>query len=287
MISDPRLTLARPDLAADHLRDQIDAPRYAKGQIMQICTPTAPLFAAPRADGPLQSEFLLGEEVLVVEQTEEGWSWGQNLSDGYVGYLTSDALTSDVQAVTHQISALRSFVYAAATIKLQPLQVLSFGAKLAITDTQDQFSRLATGGYIFSSDLTPLTDGSQNKDLQDPAAFAAYFLHSPYLWGGRSSLGVDCSGLIQLALQACGIKAPRDSDQQERALGHEIADTNSLHRNDLVFWKGHVGLMLDQEHLLHASGHHMHVVIEPLAEARSRILQKTGHDLTSCKRLVF
>ena len=279
---DPRITAARPDLAASHLRGQIEATRYTDGEAMRVIKSCTQLFAEPRSDGSIQTELLFGETVTVLEQSSEGWSWGQSKRDGYVGYLLSDHLLPSDQVVTHRLGVLRSFVYPTASIKHMPLDALSFGSEVTITGQQDRFSRLEQGGFIITDHLTEA--GFKGND---PARFAGLFLHSPYLWGGRSGLGLDCSALIQLSLQACGFVCPRDSDMQERELGKKLASNSDLCRNDLIFWKGHVGLMLDETTLLHASGHHMLVVKEPLAEARARILEKTGHDLTSCKRIAL
>jgi cell wall-associated NlpC family hydrolase len=278
---DPRTTLARPDLAADSLRGQVTASHYTSGQRLTVIRSTASLFSEPRADGAMQTELLFGETITVLEQSPEGWSWGQSDPDHYVGYLPSDALSVQAHQPTHRVTSLRSFVYASASIKLVPLTALSFGSRVCVIGTHNQFSLLADGGFIISAHLSPL-----DETCVDPARFAALFLHTPYLWGGRSSLGLDCSGLVQLAFQACGIACPRDSDMQERDLGHLVPDLQTLRRNDLVFWKGHVGLMWDETTLLHASGHHMSVLKEPLVEARDRILAKTGHDITLCKRAV-
>jgi cell wall-associated NlpC family hydrolase len=279
---DARTTLARPDLAASALRDRFKADHYKDGQTLQVVQSTLPLFSAPRADGAMQSEALFGETITVVEQSPEGWSWGQSDQDDYVGYLPSDGLSSALSEPTHRVTSLRSFVYAETSIKRVPLTSLSFGSLVSVTGSDGIFSRLKQGGFLITQHLTPL-------DLisHDPCAFALLFLNTPYLWGGRSGFGLDCSGLVQLALQACGFPCPRDSDMQERELGEKLADDTDLRRNDLIFWKGHVGLMLDETTLLHASGHHMLVVKEPLAEARARILAKTGHDITSCKRIAL
>lgn len=276
---DPRVTLARPDLAVEVLRGQIHASHYAPGRTFRVIAAASPLFSEPRADGAMQSEVLLGETMTIVEQSAEGWSWGQSDLDGYVGYLASDHLSPDLLVPTHRVTSLRSFVYSGPSIKGVPMTALSFGARVHVTATQEQFSRLAEGGFVISAHLTPDTDRTD-----DPAGWAEMFLHTPYLWGGRSSLGLDCSALVQLVWQTCGRTCPRDSDMQERDLGERLDDQAPLQRNDLVFWKGHVGIMLDGESLLHASGAHMSVVREPLAEARARILAKTGQDITCCKR---
>lgn len=276
---DSRTSLARPDLAAASLRDQVKADRYSEGQIFHVSQPRLPVFSAPRADGAMQSEMLFGETVTVLEQSSEGWSWGQSNLDNYVGYLPSDGLTAHAGEPTHRVTSLRSFVYASPSIKQVPLSTLSFGSLIRATKEDESFSRLDQGDFIISRHLSPLDTCSN-----DPAGFALLFLHTPYLWGGRSGFGLDCSGLVQLVFQACGHPCPRDSDMQERELGRKMSSDSAFRRNDLVFWKGHVGLMLDETTLLHASGHHMCVVQEPLSEARARIHAKTGQDITSCTR---
>ena len=277
---DPRITAARPDLAAIQWQGIIPAGRYAEGILMQVVTSTAPLFAAPRSDGPMQSELLFGETIICYENNGDGWCWGQMAGDDYVGYVPSDMLARVLSQPTHRIGALRSFVYPGPGSKSAPLMALSFGAQLYITQDKDGFSSLAQGGFVVSRHLLPI-----DHRADDPAGLALMMAGAPYLWGGRSSLGMDCSGLVQLALQACAVACPRDSDMQERALGHAIDRDAELQRNDLVFWKGHVGIMLDADILLHANGHHMACIHEPLAEARARILDKTGHDISTVRRL--
>jgi cell wall-associated NlpC family hydrolase len=277
---DPRITAARPDLAAERWRGIIPADRYAGGILMQVVTGTAPLFGAARSDGPMQSELLFGETLTCYERGDDGWCWGQMTGDDYVGYVPSDMLAPVASKPTRRIGSLRSFVYPGPSIKSAPFMALSFGAQLVITAEKDGFSSLAQGGFVVSRHLVGI-----DHCADDPAAQALMMLGAPYLWGGRSSLGMDCSGLVQLALQACAIACPRDSDQQERALGSTVGQDSDLQRNDLVFWKGHVGIMLDADILLHANGHHMACIAEPLAEARARILAKTGHDISAIKRL--
>jgi cell wall-associated NlpC family hydrolase len=283
-VHDPRLTAARPDLAAEQWRGLIPAERYATGETMQVMTTTAPLFGAPRSDGPMQSEMLFGECFIAYERNDDGWCWGQTGRDGYVGYVPSDMLalsqTAPTPEPTHRVHALRSFVYPGATIKTAPLMHLSFASLLTVTGEKDGFYSLDQGGWIIARHLVPV-----DHLADDPATVAATMLGAPYLWGGRSSLGMDCSGLVQLALEACGIPCLRDSDMQQQQLGEALDPEAPLQRNDLVFLKGHVGLMLDDTTLLHANGHHMACVAEPLREARARIKAKTGHDIAAIKRI--
>ncbi|MGE7416826.1 C40 family peptidase [Methylobacterium tarhaniae] len=265
---DPRLTPARPDLADERLRGQVEAARYVPGQPHRIAAPVAPLRRAPDPVAGLDSEALFGEAATVYD-LRDGWAFAQLTADGYVGYLPAEALGPADPAPTHRVSSLRTFLYPAADLKRPALAALSLGARVTVAAQEGAYARLSDGRFAWAGHLAPL-----EAIEPDFAATALRFLGTPYLWGGRSSLGLDCSGLVQTALAAAGIPAPRDSDQQEAALGEAVPlcpDLAGLRRGDLVFWRGHVGMMLDESHLIHANGHHMAVAIEPLAEAERRI----------------
>ncbi len=279
--ADRRITPFRADLAADFLRDQVAAERYAPGQAMRVVSATAPLRRSPQAGAPLDTEALAGDSVTVYERAN-GWAWGQLGSDGYVGYLPEDALSAAAPAPTHHVSVLRTYVYPGPSIKLPPVDLLSLGAGVAVVREDGAFAVLADGRHIWSGHLRPA--GTSAPDF---VAVAEGFTGAPYLWGGKTSIGLDCSGLTQVSLAAAGIKAPRDSDMIERDIGTPITaadDLSGLRRGDLVFWKGHVGIMTDPKILLHANGYHMLVVAEPLAEARDRILAKSYGAITSIRR---
>jgi len=280
---DQRLTPARPDLAALHLRGRVEAARFVEGRRMRVLSPCAPMRRQPRPDAPLDTEALHGEVVTVYEQSEEGWAWGQIETDGYVGYLPSEALAAEAASPTHRVAALRTFIYPGPSIKLPPVGALSLGSRLAVAREEGTFAVTGDGGFVFAAHLAPV-------DAAEPdfVAVAERFLGVPYLWGGRTSLGLDCSGLVQVALGAAGQAAPRDSDQQEAALGAPLQigdDLSGLARGDLIFWRGHVGVMLDAERLLHANGHHMAVAVEPLRDARDRIRANSYGPITSARRL--
>jgi cell wall-associated NlpC family hydrolase len=181
------------------------------------------------------------------------------------------------------VRAIRTFVYPGPNLKLPYRDYLTLNAKVAVMETEGDYARLATGGWVYAPHLAGL-DAFET----DCVSVAERFLHTPYLWGGKTSLGIDCSGLAQTALAAAGIAAPRDSDMQERALGTPIGvkpDLGGLRRGDLVFWKGHVGLMMDESNFIHATGHSMTVMIEPLAIAEERIRRTSYGPISAIKRL--
>jgi cell wall-associated NlpC family hydrolase len=250
-----------------------------EGALRRVIAPSAPLRRRPESVAPLDTEALHGEAV-TLHETVGDWSLVQLQTDGYVGWLPADALGPSLPEPTHKLSALRSFVYPAADMKTPPTAALSFGASVSVVGTAEtrglEYGHLAGDGYVVLKHLAPV-----GEPAPDFIATARMFLGVPYLWGGRTSLGLDCSALVQLSLAAAGIAAPRDTDLQEAALG-EAVETPS--RGDLVFWKGHVGLVAEPARLLHASGFHMMVVEEPLAEAITRIAEG-GSKVTSIRRL--
>ncbi|MFL4968645.1 MAG: C40 family peptidase [Xanthobacteraceae bacterium] len=278
---DPRLTPARADLAAKHLQGTVSAARYVEGTLREVVEPQAPLRRAPSPDASLLTEALMGEHVTVYETTDEGWAWGQLAGDKYVGWIPANALAAPGPGSTHKVSAPRTFLFPGPDIKLPPLAGLPFGARLALVRQHEPFA-VTAGGYVPAQHVKPI-DVAEH----DFVAVAERFVGVPYLWGGKTSLGIDCSGLVQVALMAGGIVCPRDSDMQERALGTPIGvdrDLSDLRRGDLLFWKGHVAIVRDPHTLLHANAHHMAVAVEPLSAALDRI-RRTGSELTTVKRL--
>jgi cell wall-associated NlpC family hydrolase len=278
---DPRTTPARPDLAAKALEGKVAAGRYVEGRPCEVIEPQAPLRGEPRPDAPLVTEALKGERVTIYDSNEEGWAWGQLAADGYVGWLPSGALVPAGATPTHKVAALRTLAFSGPSIKLPPLEALPFGARLVVALTQDRMAVTQSGAYVPSAHLAPV---DQNET--DFVAVAERFLGAPYLWGGKTSLGLDCSGLVQVALTACGIACPRDSDMQEQALGAAASsEFSAMKRGDLVFWNGHVAIVRDLSSLLHANAFHMAVAIEPLADAIARI-RSDGSEVTGVRRIV-
>jgi hypothetical protein len=278
---DPRITPARPDLAARHLEGRVTAARFVDGRTCEVVDPQAPLRHEPRPDGLLDTEALKGERMTVYETTDEGWCWGQLHSDGFVGWLPANALREPGLPPTHTVAAMRTLVFPGPSIKLPPVEFLSLGCRLRILRREGDLA-VSPGGYLPARHLRPL-----DVVEADFVAVAERFLAVPYLWGGKTSLGIDCSGLVQVALTAAGLSCPRDSDMQETALGTAIdpgPGFAGVRRGDLMFWDGHVAIVCDGQTLVHANAFHMAVAIEPIAAALARIAAVVG-PLRCVKRL--
>jgi len=243
-----------------------------------VIEPHVPLRRAPSPDALLDTEALMGERITVYETSDEGWAWGQIDGDGYVGFIPTSGLGALGPTPTHRVSALRTLVFAGPTFKLPPIGALPLGARVAIVRTDGRFAVTASGGYLPAQHLAPVE--SREPDF---VAVAERFLGTPYLWGGKTSLGLDCSGLVQVALTACGIACPRDTDMQVAAVGKEIAN-GTRRRGDLIFWKGHVAIARDKKTVIHANAFHMAVAIEPIEQAIARIRASAG-EVTRVRRI--
>jgi cell wall-associated NlpC family hydrolase len=270
---DPRLTPARPDLAAAHLKGKVEAARFVEGQSFSVARGRATLCGEPHPDASCTTELLFGERFTVYD-SREGWAWGQAENDSYVGYLSADAL-GEATSPTHRVTALMTPLLPAPDLKRIALDMLPLNAVAKIISTRNGHAQLASGGFVYEKHLAPL-----DAHAPDWVATAERFLGVPYIWGGKTQAGLDCSGLIQTALAAGGIAVPRDTDLIEKFL---TTESKSPARGDLVFWKGHMGVMLDAARLLHANAFHMEVAIEPLAEAMARI-EKSAGTVTSVKK---
>jgi len=279
---DPRVTPARDDLAAKELQGKVKAARFVEGRRYEVVESQAPLRTEPRPDALLATEALKGERVTIYETNAEGWAWGQLSADGHVGWLPANALAPPGAPPTHRVTALRTLAFPGPSIKLPPIEALPLGAVLAVTRVEDRLAVTSAGAFVPAVHLAPI--GSYETDF---VAVAERFLGVPYLWGGKTALGIDCSGLVQIAFAACGIACPRDSDMQEAALGARLTaagDLSDLKRGDLIFWKGHVAILRNELSLVHANAFHMAVAIEPVAEAVARI-RNSGSDVTSVRRI--
>lgn len=269
---DRRLNAYRPDLADERLNGQVEAIRFTAGTLMQVSDSLVDLRAEPRPDSGPQTQIIFGDIVRVFEE-QDGWCWVQAERDGYTGYVSAASLAKPVGESTHMVIVPRTFVYPGNDLRFPHSQALSLGSRVRIVGSSEkrgtEYALLESGEALIAKHLTPL---GQHAD--DFVAVAETLLHTPYLWGGTSGFGIDCSGLVQLSMWVAGRSVLRDSDMQENSLGDIIepnADYSNLKRGDLVFWKGHVAICQSPEMLLHASGHTMTVTLEPLKDAIQRI----------------
>jgi cell wall-associated NlpC family hydrolase len=278
---DLRLTPARSDLAAKYLEGKVQADRFVTGEEFEIAEAIASVREQPTSNAMLMTQALRGERVTVYDRNGEGWAWGQLSGDGYVGWLPEAALMKPAAGATHIVVALRTFAFPGPSIKLPPADTLVMGSKIAVAREDGSFAVTRDGQYLPGTHLVPL--GHREPDF---VAVAERFVGTPYLWGGKSSLGVDCSGLVQVSLTSAGIGCPRDSDMQQAGLGRALEphEQSSLLRGDLIFWKGHVAIVRDGSTMVHANAHHMATVIEPIEPAIARIKQ-AGSEITAIKRL--
>jgi cell wall-associated NlpC family hydrolase len=273
-LPDPRLTLARDGIAARSLEGIVPADRYLDTTMRQTVVPSASLRRAPSPAAEQLDQLLFGELFEVLDEAD-GWAFGQATRDGYVGYVEAAALGGPSNTPTHTVRALRTYAFSAPSIKAAPTGLYSMNALVAAEGREGRFVK-TTGGWFVEEHLVPI--GQAEADF---VAVAERFVGTPYHWGGRESLGLDCSGLVQQALYATGRACPRDSDQQA-AMGEPV---EVLGRGDLVFWRGHVAIMTSADAIIHASGFHMAVVVEPLAEAVARTSRNGGGEPTGFRRI--
>jgi len=280
-MDDLRLTPARPDLAAKYLEGKVKAARFVVGEEFEISDAIAPLRQMPSSDAALLTQALKGERVTIYDRNSEGFAWGQLNSDGYVGWLPDRALAKPAAAPTHKVTSLRTFAFPGPSIKLPPADTFVTGTAVTVIREDGPFAVTREGWYLPRQHV-----GAIDRYEDDFVAIAERFVGTPYLWGGKSSLGIDCSGLVQVSLNAAGTGCPRDSDMQQDGLGRilGLAESGKLQRGDLIFWKGHVAVVRDADSIVHANAHHMATVIEDTRRAIARI-KATGSEITAIKRL--
>lgn len=276
---DPRRHVYREDLADAALKDKVKAQRYVQGELRQIVASAAPVRFTPRFDASLLTEGICGEKAMLFD-IEEGWGWIQLESDGYVGYVPMDCLSATIDEPNYHVVSRATFVYPAPDLKRPPIMRLSFNSLVCVVGRDGRFLELSRGGFIFGGHVLPV-----EEKAKDFVRLAERLIGTPYLWGGRTSNGLDCSALVQLSLAGIGISVPRDTDMQEEEVGQNVPmNLDKLQRGDLLFWRGHVGILQSPEWMIHASGHQMEVVVEPVRRAIERISPTHG-DPTSLRRI--
>jgi cell wall-associated NlpC family hydrolase len=279
---DPRVNAFRPDLAHADLADRVGAQHYVLPNRLTVSASLTGVHKQADAASENISQLLYREQFDVLESGPD-WCWGQCVHDGYVGYVPRAALTPDaLPAPTHRVRHAQAHIYATASIKSAVVKPLWRGSVVAVLATDEKFAQLAEGGFIKLTALCGLQEFATDWVQQ-----AADCVGTPYLWGGRTRDGIDCSGLVQMALMACGIACPRDTDMQAEQIGAAVAeaDWHTLKRGDFVFFPGHVGIMHDASTLLHANAFHMKTVIEPLADVVTRLLPDHEKPITAVRRI--
>lgn len=268
----PRLNAFRPDIADSRLKGKVEADRFVDGKSTRVAVPVANLRRKPDSHSGLDTQLLLGDDVSVFEM-REGWAWVQAVRDGYVGYVNVGSLTDRHDTATHIVTAPRTFVYSGADLRFPQAEALSMGCAVTVVGEAEtrgtRYVLLTNGGALVEKHLRPV--GERSDDF---VSIAETFLNTPYLWGGTSGFGIDCSGLVQLSMRMCGVDVLRDTDMQEQSIGAPLdpgTDFENIRRGDLVFWKGHVAIMTDSENMIHANGHTMLVSHERLDDAIERI----------------
>jgi cell wall-associated NlpC family hydrolase len=274
-VLDKRLHAYRDDLADIAHKNEVKADSYVAGEEAQCFAPIAKVYKAPSVDAMQTTQVLMGDKVRVFER-KSGWAWVQLHNDSYVGYVRESSLLEGNRETTHRITTPLAHLFPRSDLKSTPAILVPMNAGLSVVGRSGDYLEHASGQFVYAAHCAPI-------DNPDFVSVAERFLHTPYLWGGKTALGIDCSGLVQVAMQACGLSCPRDSDMQEKDLGVAVPHEQPR-RGDLVFWKGHVGLMQDEHRLLHANGHHLMVVSELLKDAVARISAK-GSEITSIKRV--
>ncbi len=279
---DPRVNAYRSDIADIALAGRVAAQHYIEPVATSAVVSLANLYSAPNIHAETVTQLLYGENFMVLER-RDGWCWGSSARDSYVGYVKDAHLSFETALEpTHKVRAAAAHCYEQSSIKSTVVRPFYRGSQVHVQSMDGDFAQLADGSYIRAALLSVV-----DHHDRDWVLLAGDLLETPYLWGGRSRAGIDCSGLVQISLQACGIGCPRDSDMQQ-VLGDPIPPdvwSDGLERGDLVYFPGHVGIMADSILLLHANAFHMKTVIEPLADVVQRLLKDHAQPIIAVRRL--
>ncbi|WP_422367675.1 C40 family peptidase [Pelagibius sp.] len=281
---DPFLHAYRDDLAAASLKGRVSAERFTEGRQAGICKGLVDLRREPNATSRLDTQLLFGETVTVYDE-RDGWAWVQNETDSYVGYVESAALGEAPKPPTHHVSALRSYLFPEPDLKAPPLGCLSIASPVRVVGEDGDYAALEGSGFLYRKHLAALP--SENES--DYVASALRFLGTPYYWGGRSSIGLDCAALIQICLARAGMPVLRDSYMQGSSVGQAVdwrPGETLLRRGDLVYFPGHCVIMLDDREVVHANAFTMSVAIEALEAVEQRVIAESGGTgITGVRRL--
>lgn len=276
-MTDLRVTLARAELAPVECEGVTRSIAYSKIRRTRVSAIAASLKTAPARDAEQASQLIFGEGFDVLRE-EGAFAWGQAWRDGYVGWVETSALCATFDEPSHWVRVPRTVVLTDAKVRAPSKGALGMNAMGFVVRQSGAFSEIAGLGWVATTHLAPI-----GMCFAPRTTLAVMFVGAPYVWGGRDGGGLDCSALVQHSLHAEGLACPRDSDQQA-AMGFEVA-ADRLEAGDLVAWRGHIGMMLDAEQLIHANAFHMAVAVEPLAAAVARIEASGGGAPTTYRRL--